>query len=179
MKEVPLSEIKDDLSRFLWEAETQEIIVTRHGKPAGVLIGFESEEDWFDFVLKMIRDFCVVSNRLATACAQDMESGWKMLKRNSGTCTRSRARARFAARRSLCRDWIGLTCRAVTPGIDIFRPRLVRMWAFFCAARQYGNANDHERVVRVHPASPIQLAVVFRRCGLAAWSPPFVITWES
>ena len=40
MKEVPLSEIKDDLSRFLSEAETREIIITRHGKPAGVLIGF-------------------------------------------------------------------------------------------------------------------------------------------
>ena len=26
----------------------QEIVITRHGKPAGVLIGFESEEDWFD-----------------------------------------------------------------------------------------------------------------------------------
>ena len=39
IKEVPLSEIKDDLSRFLREAEKQEIVITRHGKPAGVLIG--------------------------------------------------------------------------------------------------------------------------------------------
>ena len=52
MKEVPLSEIKDDLSRFLREAETQEIVITRHGKPAGVLIGFESEEDWFEYRLE-------------------------------------------------------------------------------------------------------------------------------
>ncbi|MGA7804921.1 type II toxin-antitoxin system Phd/YefM family antitoxin [Bradyrhizobium sp.] len=52
MKEVPLSEIKDDLSRYLREAETQEIVITRHGKPAGVLIGFESEEDWFDYRLE-------------------------------------------------------------------------------------------------------------------------------
>ena len=52
MKEVPLSEIKDDLSRFLREAETQEIVITRHGKPAGVLIGFKSEEDWFDYRLE-------------------------------------------------------------------------------------------------------------------------------
>ena len=52
MKEVPLSEIKDDLSRFLREAETREIIITRHGKPAGVLIGFESEEDWFEYRLE-------------------------------------------------------------------------------------------------------------------------------
>jgi prevent-host-death family protein len=49
MKEAPLSEVKDDLSRFLREAEKQEIIITRHGKPAGVLIGFESEDDWFEY----------------------------------------------------------------------------------------------------------------------------------
>jgi prevent-host-death family protein len=52
MKEVPLSEIKDDLSRYLREAEAQEIVITRHGKPAGILIGFESEEDWFDYRLE-------------------------------------------------------------------------------------------------------------------------------
>jgi prevent-host-death family protein len=52
VKEVPLSEIKDDLSRYLREAETQEIVITRHGKPAGVLIRFESEEDWFDYRLE-------------------------------------------------------------------------------------------------------------------------------
>ena len=52
MKQVPLSEVKDDLSRFLHEAEKQEIVITRHGKPAGVLIGFESEDDWFDYKLE-------------------------------------------------------------------------------------------------------------------------------
>jgi prevent-host-death family protein len=49
VKEVPLSEIKDDLSRYLREAGTQEIVITRHGKPAGVLIGFETEDDWFEY----------------------------------------------------------------------------------------------------------------------------------
>ncbi len=52
MKKVALSEVKDDLSRFLRLAEKQEIVITRHGKPAGVLIGFESEEDWFDYRLE-------------------------------------------------------------------------------------------------------------------------------
>jgi prevent-host-death family protein len=52
VKEVSLSEIKDDLSRYLREAETQEIVITRHGKPAGILIGFESEEDWFEYRLE-------------------------------------------------------------------------------------------------------------------------------
>lgn len=52
VKEVPLSEVKDDLSRFLREAEKREIVITRHGKPAGVLIGFETEDDWFDYRLE-------------------------------------------------------------------------------------------------------------------------------
>jgi prevent-host-death family protein len=52
IREVPLSEVKDDLSRFLREAEKQEIVITRHGKPAGVLIGFESEDDWFEYRLE-------------------------------------------------------------------------------------------------------------------------------
>jgi prevent-host-death family protein len=52
VKQVPLSEVKDDLSRYLREAETQEIVITRHGKPAGVLIGFESEDDWFEYRLE-------------------------------------------------------------------------------------------------------------------------------
>jgi prevent-host-death family protein len=52
VKEVPLSEINDDLSRFLRQAEKQDIVITRHGKPAGVLIGFESEDDWFEYRLE-------------------------------------------------------------------------------------------------------------------------------
>ncbi len=52
MKKVPLSEVKDDLSKYLRKAAKEDVIITRHGKPAGVLIGFESEEDWFDFRLE-------------------------------------------------------------------------------------------------------------------------------
>ena len=52
MKKVALSEVKDDLSRFLRIAEKQAVVITRHGKPAGVLIGFESEDDWFDYRLQ-------------------------------------------------------------------------------------------------------------------------------
>ena len=37
VRQVPLSELKDDFSRFLREAEKHEIVITRHGKPAGVL----------------------------------------------------------------------------------------------------------------------------------------------
>jgi len=49
MKKAALSDVKDDLSKFLRIAEKEEVIITRHGKPAGILIGFESEDDWFDY----------------------------------------------------------------------------------------------------------------------------------
>jgi len=52
MKKVALSEIKDDLSKYLRLAENEEIVITRHGKPAGVLVGFASEDDWFDYRLE-------------------------------------------------------------------------------------------------------------------------------
>ncbi|MGH9362008.1 MAG: type II toxin-antitoxin system Phd/YefM family antitoxin [Thermoanaerobaculia bacterium] len=51
MKKVALSQLKDDLSRYLRLAESEEIVITRHGKPAGVLIGFRSEDDWFEYRL--------------------------------------------------------------------------------------------------------------------------------
>ena len=52
MKKIALSEIKDELSRYLRLAEKEEIVITRHGKPAGLLIGFESEDEWFDYRLE-------------------------------------------------------------------------------------------------------------------------------
>jgi hypothetical protein len=47
MKEVPLSEIRDDLSGFLHKAQKQEIIITRTRKA-----GWSPEEDWFDYKLE-------------------------------------------------------------------------------------------------------------------------------
>jgi prevent-host-death family protein len=52
VREIPLSEVKDDLSHLLREAAKGDIVITRHGKPAGVLIGFKSEDDWFDYRLE-------------------------------------------------------------------------------------------------------------------------------
>jgi len=52
MKKVALSEAKDDLSRILRQAEKEDVIITRHGKPAGILIGFKSEDDWFEYRLQ-------------------------------------------------------------------------------------------------------------------------------
>jgi PHD/YefM family antitoxin component YafN of YafNO toxin-antitoxin module len=52
MKKVALSAVKDDLSKFLRWAEKEDIVITRHRRPAGILIGFESEDDWFDYRLE-------------------------------------------------------------------------------------------------------------------------------
>ena len=57
LRQAALAEVKDDLSRFLRLAESEEILITRHGKPAGVLIGFESEDDWFDYRLEHHPEF--------------------------------------------------------------------------------------------------------------------------
>ena len=52
MKKIALARIKDALSKYLRLAEREEIIITRHGKLAGVLIGFRSEDDWFEYRLE-------------------------------------------------------------------------------------------------------------------------------
>jgi prevent-host-death family protein len=56
-REVALAAVKDDLSRYLRLAETSEVVITRHGKPAGVLIGFASEDDWFEYRLENHPEF--------------------------------------------------------------------------------------------------------------------------
>lgn len=52
MKRVALSKVKDHLSEYLDLAEKEEVIITRHGRAAGVLVGFRSEDDWFDYRLE-------------------------------------------------------------------------------------------------------------------------------
>ena len=51
MIQIPLNKLKDDLSRYLRLAEKEDIIITRHGVPAGILIGFEDPEAWWEELL--------------------------------------------------------------------------------------------------------------------------------
>lgn len=67
MKAVALAKVKDDLSRYLRQAEREEIVITRHGQPAAVLIGFEGEEDWFEYRLEHHPEFV---RRIAEARAE-------------------------------------------------------------------------------------------------------------
>ena len=66
MKQIALSEIKDDLSRFLREASSEQIVITRHGRPAGILVGFATEDDWLDYRLEHDPGFL---DRIASARA--------------------------------------------------------------------------------------------------------------
>jgi len=68
---VALAEIKDDLSKYLRMAVDEEIVITRHGRPAGILIGFASEDDWFDYRLEHHPEFL---RRIAEARA-DLRQG--------------------------------------------------------------------------------------------------------
>ena len=54
---MPLAKVKDDLSRYLRVAAEEEILITRHGRPAGVLIGFQTEDDWLDYRLEHHPEF--------------------------------------------------------------------------------------------------------------------------
>ena len=45
------------MSRFLRLAESEEILITRYGKSAGVPIGFQTEDDWFDYRLEHHPEF--------------------------------------------------------------------------------------------------------------------------
>ena len=66
-----LAKVKDDLSRYLRLAEGEEIVITRHGRPAGVLIGFASEEDWFEYRLEHHPEFL----RRIQAARRTIEAG--------------------------------------------------------------------------------------------------------
>jgi prevent-host-death family protein len=78
MKEVPLSAVKDDLSHFLREAEKHEIVITRHGKPAGVLIWFESETIGSTIAWWQTRGFSAGSKRPGLASAPVEAFAWRM-----------------------------------------------------------------------------------------------------
>ena len=54
---VALAKVKDDFSRYLRLASQGEVVITRHGRPAGVLIGFEDEEAWVDYRIENHPEF--------------------------------------------------------------------------------------------------------------------------
>jgi len=52
MKKRSMSEAKNDICSIIREAEKEEVLITRHGKPVAVVIGFHDEDDWFDYKIE-------------------------------------------------------------------------------------------------------------------------------
>ena len=52
MKTHTMTEAKNDICSIIREAEKDEVLITRHGKPAAVVIGFRDEEEWIDYKLE-------------------------------------------------------------------------------------------------------------------------------
>jgi hypothetical protein len=52
-----MAKIKDDFSKYLRLAVAEEIVITRHGCPAGILIGFGTDDDWFEYRLEHHPEF--------------------------------------------------------------------------------------------------------------------------
>ncbi len=95
MKKAALATVKDDLSRYLHVAEREEVLITRHGKPAGLLIGFASEDDWFDYRLENDPRFAARIARART----DLRAGLGTRIEDVAWGTSSRARRRPAGAR--------------------------------------------------------------------------------
>jgi prevent-host-death family protein len=52
MKTHTMSEAKNGICSIIKEAETAQVLITRHGKPAAIIIGFHDEDEWFDYRLE-------------------------------------------------------------------------------------------------------------------------------
>jgi prevent-host-death family protein len=76
MMKVPLSKVKDNFSDFIKKAEKEEIVITIHGRPAAVIIGFEDEEDWLEYRLLQDEKFL---ERVAQSRQQYQKGKYKTL----------------------------------------------------------------------------------------------------
>jgi prevent-host-death family protein len=73
---VPLSKVKDNFSKFIKKARKEEVIVTIHGRPAAVIVGFEDEDDWLEY--RLLKDEKFLSG-IAESRRQYKEGKYKML----------------------------------------------------------------------------------------------------
>ncbi len=52
MKTHSMTEAKNDICRIIREAGKEGALITRHGRPAALVIPFHTEDDWFDYRLE-------------------------------------------------------------------------------------------------------------------------------
>ena len=82
MIKVPLADVKDALSDYVKKAAKDEVVITRHGKPAAILIGFADEDDWLDYRLEHDERFL---KRIAESRAQAQRGAFTKLEDLSAT----------------------------------------------------------------------------------------------
>jgi prevent-host-death family protein len=51
MTKISVAKAKDNFSRILRRAGREDVVVTVHGRPVAVIIGFEDEDDWLEYRL--------------------------------------------------------------------------------------------------------------------------------
>jgi prevent-host-death family protein len=94
MKRVAFAELRDHLSKYLIEAGEQQIVITKHGKPAGVLSGFATEDEWFDFQLENDSRFLkkIEESRASIRAGQGIP--WERVKQEDDDRTKGSSRRR-------------------------------------------------------------------------------------
>jgi prevent-host-death family protein len=74
MKKMPLTKAKDDLSALIRDAEKEEVLITRHGRPAAIVIGFANEDEWLEYRLLNDERFLASVER-----AREDAKKWKVI----------------------------------------------------------------------------------------------------
>lgn len=52
MKKIAAADAKANFAKLLSMSREEDVVITRRGKPVGVLVGFKSDDDWFDYQLE-------------------------------------------------------------------------------------------------------------------------------
>ena len=99
MKQIAFAEVKDHLSKYLVEAGEEQIVITKHGRPAGVLMGFASEDDWFDFRLENDPRFFRKIEEARASVRDGQGVSWEQVKKEDDQRTSARTLRRVARRK--------------------------------------------------------------------------------
>ncbi len=76
MTKIPVARVKDNFSKILKRARKEDVVVTVHGRPAAVIIGFEDEDDWLEYRLLADEKFLA---RVAESRSQYKEGRYRTL----------------------------------------------------------------------------------------------------
>jgi hypothetical protein len=52
MKQATINEVKADLNKYLQIANREDILIIQGGRPAGILKGFSSEDECYDYLIR-------------------------------------------------------------------------------------------------------------------------------